>query len=126
MRANRLSEEFDNGVIEFLQFAEQNLLNNDALFPCPCVSCANREPNITKEEITSGIKTNVGKGPNNFLFWNGICQTYTQWIWHGEAVLPSVSQRENVSVDMDDRLEDMMHDIGDVLSIFGYQSIDWF
>jgi len=51
MRANRLSEEFDNGVIEFLQFAEQNLPNNDGLFPCPCVSCANREPNITKEEI---------------------------------------------------------------------------
>jgi len=51
MRANRLSEEFDNGVIEFLQFAEQNLPNNDGLFLCPCVSCANWEPNITKEEI---------------------------------------------------------------------------
>jgi hypothetical protein len=38
MRANRMSEEFDNGVEEFLEFSEQNLPNNDGLFPCPCVS----------------------------------------------------------------------------------------
>ncbi|GAU44823.1 hypothetical protein TSUD_400420 [Trifolium subterraneum] len=50
----------------------------------------------------------------NHLICDGICQTYTQWIRHGEVVAtPSVSQRENVSVDMDDGLEDMMRDIGE-------------
>ena len=43
----------------------------------------------------------------------GICQSYTKWIWHGEVVAKSnVSQRDDVSVEMDDRLEDMMPDIG--------------
>ncbi|XP_057422588.1 uncharacterized protein LOC130716624 [Lotus japonicus] len=101
MRANRLSDEFDNGVVEFLEFAEKNLPNNNGLFPCPCVSCGNRDPKLTKDEI------------RDHLAWKGICQNYTQWIWHGEVVTPSVSQREKVCVDMDDWLEDMIHDIGE-------------
>ena len=36
MKANRLSDEFDKGVAEFLDFAEKNLPNNKGLFPCPC------------------------------------------------------------------------------------------
>ena len=100
MRANRLSDEFENGVTEFLQFAQKNLPNNDGLFPCPCVICANREEN-NGDEI------------RGHLTWKGICQNYTQWIWHGEVYTPSVSQREKVSVDMDDRLEVMLHDIGE-------------
>jgi len=85
MRASRLSNEFDNEVIEFLQFnGKKHLPNNDGLFPCPCVSCVKRDPNITKEEV------------RGHLVWNKICQNYTQCIWHGEAILPSVSQRENV------------------------------
>ncbi|CAK8533707.1 unnamed protein product [Lathyrus sativus] len=47
------------------------------------------------------------------IICEGICQSYTQWIWHGEVVAKSnVSQRDNVSVEMDDSLEDMMRDIG--------------
>ena len=43
----------------------------------------------------------------------GICQSYTKWIWHGEVVaMSNVSQRDDVCVEMDDRLEDMMRDIG--------------
>ncbi|CAJ2641052.1 unnamed protein product [Trifolium pratense] len=50
----------------------------------------------------------------NHLICDGICQNYTQWIWHGEVVAtPSVSHRESGSVDIDDRLEDMMRDIGE-------------
>ncbi|XP_057453002.1 uncharacterized protein LOC130744857 [Lotus japonicus] len=101
MRANRLSDEFDKGVVEFLEFAEKNLPNNKGLFPCPCVSCGNRDPKLTKAEI------------RDHLAWKGICQNYTRWIWHGEVVTPSVSQREKVCVDTDDRLEDMIHDIGE-------------
>ncbi|KAK2382219.1 hypothetical protein QL285_069767 [Trifolium repens] len=110
MKAYRLSPEYERGVMEFLQFAEENLPppqsnvgeNLPPLFLCPCVFCANQVPKLNKEEIKC------------HLICDGICQNYTQWIWHGEVVArPSVSQRENVSVDMDDRLEDMMRDIGE-------------
>ena len=47
------------------------------------------------------------------LIYVGICQSYTEWIWHSEVVANSnVSQRDNVSVDMDYHLEEMMRDIG--------------
>ncbi|GAU38745.1 hypothetical protein TSUD_158760 [Trifolium subterraneum] len=106
MKANRLSAEYKQGVMEFLQFAEKNIPPPEKeippLFLCPCVFCANKEPKRNKKEIM------------NHLICDWICQTYTQWIRHGEVVAtPSVSQRENVSVDMDDRLEDMMRDIGE-------------
>ena len=101
MRANRLSKEFDNGVNEFLQFAEQNLPNNDGFFPCPCVSCAIREPNITTEEIR-GIQFGtrfVKLIHNGYGTVKQYCQVYPK--------------ERTLSVDMDDRLEDMIHDIGE-------------
>ncbi|XP_045831587.1 uncharacterized protein LOC123922980 [Trifolium pratense] len=108
MRANRLSTEYRHGVMEFLQFAESNAELErpppefPPLFLCPCINCANKEPKRTKKEIM------------NHLICDGICQNYTQWIWHGEVVAtPSVSHRESGSVDIDDRLEDMMRDIGE-------------
>ncbi|CAK8541326.1 unnamed protein product [Lathyrus sativus] len=113
MRANRLSFEYEQGVMEFLELAESNAKKNLAppksdaekslhlLFLCPCVRCANHEPKLNKKEIM------------DHLICHGICQSYTQWIWHGEVVAKSnVSQRDNVSAEMDDRLEDMMRDIG--------------
>ncbi|CAJ2651409.1 unnamed protein product [Trifolium pratense] len=114
MKASRLSAEFERGVIEFIRFAEINLPspeNNDEKnlppkgkehFRCPCVLCGNKKLEIHKDKIIS------------HLICNGICQNYTKWIWHGEVVTNrSVSQSENISVDMDDRLEDMMRDIGE-------------
>ena len=102
MRANRLSDEYEHGVMEFLQFAESNADKSlPTLFLCPCVRCANKEPKRSKKEIM------------DHLICVGICQSYTKWIWHGEVVAKSnVSQRDDVSVEMDDRLEDMMRDIG--------------
>ena len=44
---------------------------------------------------------------------DGFCKSYSRWIWHGELLdMPSVSQREEVDVDMDYQLEDMIRDIG--------------
>ncbi|XP_058784039.1 uncharacterized protein LOC131658801 [Vicia villosa] len=113
MRVNRLSAEYKHGVMEFLQFAKSNAKKDlppsksnaeeslPTFFLCPCVRCANQEPKPGKKEIM------------DYLICKGICQSYTQWIWHGEVVANSnVSQRDNVSVEMDDRLEDMMRDIG--------------
>ena len=102
MRANRLSDEYEHGVKEFLRFAESNAEKSlHALFLCSCVRCANKEPKLSKKEIM------------DHLICVGICQSYTQWIWYGEVVANSnVPQRDNVSVDMDEHLEDMMRDIG--------------
>ncbi|XP_058776944.1 uncharacterized protein LOC131651292 [Vicia villosa] len=112
MRANRLSDEYEHGVMEFLEFAESNAKkdfhppksnaedSHPTLFLCPCVRCANRESKLSKKEIM------------DHLICQGICQSYTQWIWHGEVVANSnVSQKDNVSVEMDDRLKDMMCEI---------------
>ncbi|XP_058764498.1 uncharacterized protein LOC131637949 [Vicia villosa] len=113
MRANRLSAEYEHGVMEFLQFAESNAKKYlpppkssaeeslPTLILCLCVRCANKEPKLSKKEIM------------NHLICKGICQSYTQWIWHSEVVATSnVFQIDNVSVEMDDHLEDMMRDIG--------------
>ncbi|KAK2371088.1 hypothetical protein QL285_084073 [Trifolium repens] len=75
--------------------AEKNLPpKSNVLFLCPCVLCGNKKSKLDKEQIKS------------HLICNGICQNYTQWTWHDEVgARQSVSQRENVSVDMDDRLD---------------------
>ncbi|XP_058766672.1 uncharacterized protein LOC131640279 [Vicia villosa] len=100
IKANRLSEEYERGVEELIQYACKNLPNNNGKFYCPCVNCLNREPLLLIDEI------------RNHLICDGICQSYNNWIWHGESSnMPSVSER-GVDVDMDNHLEDMIHDIG--------------
>jgi len=79
MKAYRLGREYDNGVTEFLRFVEKNLPNTEEVFPCPCISCGNWDPKLSKEEIRDHLAS------------IGICQNYTQWIWHGETMMPSVS-----------------------------------
>ncbi|CAK8534997.1 unnamed protein product [Lathyrus sativus] len=67
MRANRLSFEYEQGVMEFLELAESNAKKilappkSDAekslhlLFLCPCVRCANHEPKLNKKEIMNHL-----------------------------------------------------------------------
>ena len=44
---------------------------------------------------------------------DGIKKNYTTWIWHGELTnMQSGSQSEPFDVDMGDRLEDMIRDLG--------------
>ncbi|XP_058725960.1 uncharacterized protein LOC131597270 [Vicia villosa] len=101
MKANRLGAEYDKGMEKFFQYAREKLPNNNKFY-CPCVKCLNREPPLLIDEI------------RNHLVCEGICKSYTNWIWHGEPSndMPSVSEREVVDVDMDNRLEDMINDIG--------------
>ena len=40
MQKSRVSQEYDNGVLEFLDFAFSNAPGSDKL-PCPCVRCNN-------------------------------------------------------------------------------------
>ena len=44
---------------------------------------------------------------------DGFCKSYAQWTWHDELLdIHNVSEKGDVDVDMDDQLEDMIHDIG--------------
>lgn len=49
MRANRMSNKYDQGVDNFLEFAEKNFEDPNAMW-CPCVKCCNKEAH-TNEEI---------------------------------------------------------------------------
>ena len=47
------------------------------------------------------------------LICDGIISNYTKWIWHGELPnIPAVSHTEPIDVDIGDRIEYMIHDLG--------------
>ena len=104
MKADRLGPVYEKGVLEFLEYADKNLPDNNGIFYCPCVVCAN-----------------INKGTKDDIFYHlcskGICQNYTIWTWHGEVdkVDSRASQSQRVEEDeyMEDHLEDMFRDIGE-------------
>jgi len=50
---------------------------------------------------------------HEYLLCDGIKKNYTTWMWHGELTnIQKGSQTEHVDVEMGDRLEDMIHDLG--------------
>ncbi|XP_073226306.1 uncharacterized protein [Cicer arietinum] len=100
MNANRLSEEYEKGVEEFLQFALKKLPESKGRFYCPCVICLN-ENTLHFEEIRS------------HLICYGIDMNYIRWIWHGDSLnMSNTSEREDANVDMNDQLEHMIRDVG--------------
>ncbi|CAK8537502.1 unnamed protein product [Lathyrus sativus] len=82
MKPNHLGAEYDKGMEAFFQYAREKLPNNNKFY-CPCVNCLNKEPPL----LIDGIR--------NHLVCEGICQSYTNWIWHGEPSnnTSSVSER---------------------------------
>ncbi|XP_017221479.2 uncharacterized protein LOC108198226 [Daucus carota subsp. sativus] len=70
LKADRRTREFENGVDDLLMFAFENGYNEDKI-SCPCLKCAH----------SKSWKARIVK---NHLFQNGIDETYTRWIWHGE------------------------------------------
>ena len=70
LRADRRTREFQLGVNEFLNFAVQNGCDANKI-SCPCIKCAH-----SKSWNAQMVK--------DHLFQNGIDETYTCWIWHGE------------------------------------------
>ena len=67
---------------------------------CPCINCLNG-----KRQILDGIQEH--------LLCDGIKKNYTMWIWHGELTsIQSGSQSEPFDVEMGDRFEDMICDLG--------------
>ena len=78
IKANRMSKAYEKGVENFLEFAKNNCVDPNEV-SCPCANCFNLK-NHTVAEI------------EDHLYLNGIDQTYTRWIWHGEDPVRSSSQ----------------------------------
>ena len=67
---------------------------------CPCINCLNG-----RQQVVDDIREH--------LLCDGIKKNYTTWMWHGELTnIQKGSQTEHVDVEMGDRLEDMIHDLG--------------
>jgi len=100
MKTTRITEEYENGVEGFLKFAKDNASDVGGLYFCPYVKCLNG-----RWQCLDDIRTH--------LIYDGICPTYTKWIWHGElpemsSTLPTGPIDEQVG----DHMEDMLRDLG--------------
>ncbi|XP_074360447.1 uncharacterized protein LOC141700638 [Apium graveolens] len=71
LTTDRRTKEFKKGVEDLLMFAFENGYNEGKI-SCPCLKCAH-----SKSWNAWTFK--------NHLFQYGIDETYTRWIWHGEA-----------------------------------------
>ncbi|XP_068497787.1 uncharacterized protein [Phaseolus vulgaris] len=103
INTSRISDTYEKGVEEFIQFAEHNAVSykNGVRIRCPCINCLNGRI-LSVSEI------------REHLLCDGFLKSYTTWTWHGELLdLPSVhGGSEEVHFSMDDRLEDMIRDVG--------------
>ena len=71
MKACRISDEYDNEVEQFLQFAERYAPIIRGKYFFPCVKCGNGRRHSLNE-----IRP--------YLICEGIISNYTKWIWNGE------------------------------------------
>ena len=98
--APRINKAYENRVEEFLAFAQVNAPAIDAKYLCPCVKCVNG-----RRQSLNDIRSH--------LICDGFSPTYTKWIWHGELHgHTTTSQPEPIQVESRDRMEDMIHDLG--------------
>ena len=100
MKASRISEDYENGVKDFLQFSQSNAPSLQGKYLCPCVNNENG-----RRQTVNDIRSH--------LICDRIIPNYTIWIWHGESPnMATVSQSEPVNANMGNRIEDMIHDLG--------------
>lgn len=71
MSANRLTQEYWDGVEEFIRFAVE-LAKNPNFMLCPCVKCYNFS------------RVNAAEMKDHLIIY-GIAQTYKCWTNHGET-----------------------------------------
>ena len=99
MKASRISDEYENGVEQFLQFTERNAQSLGGKIFYPCAKCVNGRRR-TVNEIRS------------YLICHGIILNYSKWIWHGQLPnMPTVSRTELVDEDIRDGIKDMICDL---------------
>ena len=82
-----ISDEYERGVEEFIQFAQRNVINNGhdgAKIRCPCVKCLNGR--ILDFKIM-----------REHLLCDRFLRSYKTWAWHGELLnLSRVSVTKNM------------------------------
>ena len=88
MQKSRVSQEYDNGVLEFLDIAFINAPGSDKL-PCPCVRC--NKCLMQNRHVM-----------HNHLQNHGIVRNYVRWVMHGEYEFNESTY--------DDEFEDSPHD----------------
>ena len=99
MNALRTSEEYENGVEEFIEFARRNAPTKNGKYFCPCVNCLNE----SRQDIDI---------IRDHLLCDGINLRYTRWIWHGEEVTDCLSHTKGgMDVIDEDRIGKMIHDV---------------
>ena len=108
MYQSRLSNEYLNGVIEFLNFAFGNASVNGKI-TCPCVKCGNGRWVTRNEEI-------------DHLVYDGFINGYTEWIAHGEGSSSTTNARTPTQVDNDWDMQDNMHEL--LYDTFGLSNRD--
>nr|KYP35945.1 hypothetical protein KK1_042971 [Cajanus cajan] len=100
MNARRITDEYQNGVEQFLEFAQRNRAYLNGNFYCPCINYLNGRRHVI-DEI------------RDHLICDGFLTSYTTWIWHGEdKETQTMAQIEQGVVKMEDQIEDMLHDVG--------------
>ena len=92
MSSSRVTSEYIYGVDDFISFAVQHAENRTRIL-CPCKKCLN----------TIRLRVDTVK---DHLIADGIDQSYTCWIWHGEKEVVNINA-DNVHDYDCDRLEDM-------------------
>jgi len=100
MKASRITQEYENGVEEFVQFTKCNAESLHGKFFCSCVKCGNR-----RQQLVNDIRTH--------LICEGIISNNTKWIWHVELPdMPIISDAKPINIDMGHGIEDMIHNLG--------------
>ena len=95
-----ISDNYQKGVEDLLQFAQQNAPVLVVKYFFPCVKCVNG-----RHQSLNDIRSH--------LICKGFSLTYTNWIWHGELPHMSTSLHTNaVDVQTRDHMEDMIHNLG--------------
>ncbi|XP_061993493.1 uncharacterized protein LOC133711378 [Rosa rugosa] len=101
MHADRRSHTYELGVEEFLKFAFENPSDVDNIC-CPCAKCGGTDETFSIRMI------------KDHLYWNGIDESYKDWVWHGEPSRATMNANEEPSeatVDMVEE-EDGVDNIG--------------
>jgi len=100
IQARRIIDEYQEGVEDFINFAQQHAPVLGGNYFCPCVNCVNGRHH-SLEVIRS------------HLICDGFSRSYTNWIWHGEQPkMLTAADTEPVHVQTEDRMEDMICDLG--------------
>ncbi|XP_031127651.1 uncharacterized protein LOC116029751 [Ipomoea triloba] len=93
MNASRISQEYDNGVKNFINFAKNNLPGSNERLLCPCKKCCNQKRLCVKDVYDDLICHGINPSYiYDDLICHGINPSYTKWIWHGHGINPSYTK----------------------------------